>query len=38
MTTINKSKRSIKTKIIGRYIILKELAKRFREIKKRTDY
>ena len=36
MTTINKSKRSIKTKIIGRYIILKELAKRFREIKKET--
>lgn len=33
MTTINKSKRSIKTKIIGRYIILKELVKRFREKK-----
>ena len=36
MTTINKSKRSIKIKIIGRYLILKELFKRFRKIKKET--
>ena len=34
ITTINKSKRSIKTKIIGRYIILKELFKRFEKLKK----
>ncbi|WP_455043056.1 glycosyltransferase family 2 protein [Leptotrichia buccalis] len=36
ITTINKSKRSIKIKIIGRYLILKELFKRFRKIKKET--
>ena len=36
MTTINKSKRSIKTKVVGRHIILKELIKRFRKIKKET--
>lgn len=33
-TTINKSKRSLKIKIIGRYVILKELFKRFRKLKK----
>ena len=33
-TTINKSKRSLKIKIIGRYVILKEVFKRFRNLKK----
>lgn len=38
ITSINKSRRSIKTKVIGRYFILKELFKRFRKIKKGTNY
>ena len=34
VTTINKSKRNIRKKIIGRYIILKELFKRYKKLKK----
>lgn len=33
-TTINKSKRNIREKIIGRYVILKELLKRYHKLKK----
>ena len=35
ITTINKSKRNLKMKIVGRYIILKELFKRFKKLKNR---
>ena len=38
ITSINKSERSIKTKIIGRYVILRELFKRFRKLKKETNH
>jgi len=34
VTTINKSKRNIRKKIIGRYIILKELFRRYKKLKK----
>ena len=34
VTTINKSKRNIRKKIIGRYIVLKELFRRYKKLKK----